>query len=333
MRIAVLGTGSWGTALALLLSHRATTVTLWDRDADLLGRIRSDGENARYLPGHSFPRNVTMADTVADAVSGAEAVVLAVPSGGVRETARLLAETGTNPRLLVNAGKGLEEQTGLRISEILAEELQADLAARAVTLSGPNLAVELAKGIPTATVVASRDPNSASEAQALFSSASLRVYTNPDLVGVELGGALKNVFAVGAGICDGLGYGDNTKATLVTRGLAEMTRLGVALGADQRTFVGLSGVGDLMATSASSLSRNLRLGRGLGSGLSVSEALAAVAQVAEGMPTCRAARDLARRTGVDMPITEQIYLVLFEGKPPRQAVHDLMGREPKEEYA
>jgi len=234
---------------------------------------------------------------------------------------------------LVNAGKGLEEETGLRMSQVLGEELDREMAERAVALSGPNLAVEIARQVPTATVVASCDPESAAAAQQLFSAPSLRVYRNPDITGVELGGALKNVFAIGAGISDGLGYGDNTKATLVTRGLAEMTRLGAALGADPRTFMGLSGVGDLMATCASALSRNLRLGRGLGQGLSVSDALAAVAQVAEGMPTCRAAYNLAARLGVEVPIIEQIYLVLFESKPPRQAVFDLMHREPKVEYA
>lgn len=333
MKAAVLGTGSWGTALALLLADKGIEITLWDGDNDLLASIRKERENKRYLPGHALPQHVTVADTVQEAVTGADCVVMAVPSDGVRSTARLLRESGASPKLLVNAGKGLEELTGLRMSQVLLEELTEELARRAVALSGPNLAVELAKRIPTATVVASRDHQSAAAAQELFAAPSLRVYTNPDLTGVELGGALKNVFAIGAGISDGLGYGDNTKATLVTRGLAEMTRLGLALGADARSFVGLSGVGDLMATCASPLSRNLRLGRGLGRGLSVQDALSAVAQVAEGMPTCGAAYVLARRMGVEMPITEQIYLVLYEGKSPRQAVHDLMTRELKEEYA
>ena len=331
MRVAVLGAGSWGTALALLLAGKGLEIALWDQDAELLARVRADRENRRYLPGHALPEAIVVADSVTDAVSDAEAVVLAVPSSGVRSVAVLLRDSGACPRLLVNAGKGLEEESGLRMSEVLGAELQEQLARRAVALSGPNLAVELAKRIPTATVVASQDAESAAAAQELFSACSLRVYRSTDIVGVELGGALKNIFAIGAGISDGLGYGDNTKATLVTRGLAEMTRLGLALGADPRTLTGLSGVGDLMATCASSLSRNWRLGNGLGRGVSVNEALAEIGQVAEGMPTCRAAHNLAQRLGVDMPITEQIYSVLFESKPPQQAVQDLMSREQKEE--
>ena len=332
LQVTVLGTGSWGTALALLLADKGTEVALWDQDMELLARIRDERENKRYLPGHPLFPNMNVVESLADAVTGAEVVVMAVPSGGVRSAAQLLSKCDFHPRLFVNAGKGLEEQTGLRMSQVLAEELPNEIADRVVALSGPNLAVELANKIPTATVVASKYPECTEAAQELFSGPSLRIYRNPDVTGVELGGALKNVFAISAGICDGLGYGDNTKATAVTRGLTEMTRLGVTLGADPRTFNGLSGVGDLMATCASGLSRNLRLGRGLGQGLPIKDALTAVAQVAEGMPTCRAAYNLAQSLGVCMPITEQIYKVLFEGKSPKQAVFDLMRREQKEEY-
>jgi len=256
----------------------------------------------------------------------------------VRQVAsRLAGRLDARPELveglLVNAGKGLESDTGLRGSEVLAQELGEETGRGVVALSGPNLAVELANGVPTATVVAGRDPERVARAQELFSCPTLRVYRNPDIVGVELGGALKNVLAIGAGISDGLGYGDNTKATLVTRGLVEMTRLGVALGADARTFTGLSGFGDLMATCASRLSRNLRLGLMLGQGRSVEDSLAALGQVAEGMPTCKAAYSLSRGLRIDAPITEQIHAVLFEAKPPKQAVHDLMTRDYKEECA
>ena len=201
-----------------------------------------------------------------------------------------------------------------------------------MALSGPNLAVELANSVPTATVVASSEPDCAAQTQQLFSCPSLRAYRNPDIVGVELGGALKNIVAIGAGISDGLGYGDNTKATLVTRGVMEMTRLGAALGANPRTFTGLSGFGDLMATCASRLSRNLRLGLMIGQGIGVEDSLIALGQVAEGMPTCKAAYILSARHGIDMPITQQIYEVLFSGKSPTQAVTDLMTRDYKDEF-
>jgi glycerol-3-phosphate dehydrogenase (NAD(P)+) len=278
-----------------------------------------------------LPDNVAATFSMEEALVGCESVVLAVPSTGVREVcaaARGLLAPGV---LLIHAGKGLESETGLRGSEVIAEELGEDAGRRCVALSGPNLAVELANNVPTATVVASCDPDRAALAQELFSSPSLRAYRNSDIVGVEMGGALKNVLAIGAGISDGLGYGDNTKATLVTRGLIEMTRLGAVLGADARTFTGLSGFGDLMATCASGLSRNLRLGRMLGDGRGLVESLDALGQVAEGMHTCEAAYLLSRKHDVYMPITEQIYSVLFLGRAPKQAVYELMSRGHKEE--
>lgn len=331
MKIAVLGSGSWGTALAVCLGRNGHAVRLWGL-AEEAAAIRRDGENARYLPGTKLPEFVSATSNLGEALCEREAVVLAIPSTAVRSVARLLAG-GIGPDvLLINAGKGLESNTGLRGSQVLREVLGDDIGGQCVVLSGPNLAVELANGVPTATVVACADLQRAAVAQEIFSSASLRVYRNPDVAGVELGGALKNVLAIGAGICDGLGYGDNTKASLVTRGLIEITRLGVALGADARTFSGLSGFGDLVATCASRLSRNLRLGLMLGQGMTPQDSLSKLGQVAEGMHTCEAAYALSARLSVEMPITSQVYAVIFEGKSPRQAVHDLMTRDHTDEF-
>lgn len=332
MNITVLGSGSWGTALAIILGKKGCQVTLWGRREELAQAVERERENTRYLPGARLPDSVSSTSAIGDALSACEAVVLAVPSTGVRQVISLLRGRVGRDALLIHAGKGLESETGLRGSEVIAQELGEKAGRGCVALSGPNLAVELANDIPTATVVASADSDRAARAQELFSSPSLRVYRNPDIAGVELGGALKNVLAIGAGISDGLGYGDNTKATMVTRGLSEMTRLGVALGADARTFTGLSGFGDLMATCASRLSRNLRLGLMLGQGRSLEESLDSLGQVAEGMHTCEAAYLLSRRHDVYMPLTEQIHAMLFERRPPRQAVLELMTRVHKVEF-
>ncbi|MGQ9454761.1 MAG: NAD(P)H-dependent glycerol-3-phosphate dehydrogenase [Armatimonadota bacterium] len=331
MDVAVLGSGSWGTALAVLLARKGNRVNLWGV-AEEIEAIRRDRENARYLPGIKLSPGIHPTSNLDEALSRVDAVVLAVPSTGVREVARRMKNLLDPQSLLINAGKGLESDTGLRGSQVIAQELGDEIGRRCVVLSGPNLAVELAGGVPTATVVASLDDERARRAQELFWATNLRVYTNSDVVGVELGGALKNVLAIGAGISDGLGYGDNTKATLVTRGVVEMIRLGTALGADSRTFTGLSGFGDLMATCASKLSRNLRLGMMLGQGKTLSESLEVLGQVAEGIYTCRAAYLLSKKHNVYMPITSEVYAVLFEGKTPQQAVADLMSRDHKEEF-
>ncbi len=332
MKSTVLGSGSWGTALAILLGKKGYSVRLWGF-AEESAAISRDRENVRYLPGAALPDTVTPTSDIDEALADCEAVVLAIPSTGVRDVSALLKGKLDPSILLVHAGKGLESETGLRGSQVITEELGDEIGSGCVVLSGPNLAVELARGIPTATVVASSDQQRVMNAQEMFSSPSLRVYRNRDVAGVELGGALKNVLAIGAGIAEGLGYGDNTKATVVTRGLVEMTRLGTALGADAKTFTGLSGFGDLMATCASHLSRNLRLGLMLGQGSSVDESLESLGQVAEGMPTCKAAYLLSRSRDIYAPITEQIYAVLFDGKSPGQAVIDLMARDNKDELA
>ncbi|MCE5323919.1 NAD(P)-dependent glycerol-3-phosphate dehydrogenase [bacterium] len=333
MKIAVIGSGSWGTALAVLLGKKGYDVRLWSRRKELADAIARDRQNLQYLPEVMLPQTIMSTSCFDEALSGAEAVVLAVPSTGVREVVTAICGKIGVDILLIHAGKGLESETGLSGSGVIMEVLGDEIGRGCVALSGPNLAVELAHDIPTATVVASCDMSRAAKAQDIFSSQSLRVYRNPDIVGVELGGALKNVFAIGSGISDGLGYGDNTKATLVTRGLAEMTRLGINLGAESKTFTGLSGFGDLMATCASRLSRNLRLGLMLGQGMGLDESLGALGQVAEGMHTCEAAYLLSKKHGIYMPITEQIHAVLFDGKSSKQAVYDLMCRDQKDELS
>lgn len=330
MQIAVIGAGSWGTALALLLTNKNHSVKMWTPEPDVVMDIQSNRVNSKYLPGHVFMGSPLATGDMAEAVDRADAVIMAVPSEAVRDVATQLSRAMDDIPLLINAGKGLESSTGLRLSQVLAEAL-GERGRTCVALSGPNLAVEVARQVPTATVVACVDQDRAKRAQELLSCYHLRAYRSSDVAGVELGGALKNVLAIGAGISDGMGYGDNTKAALVTRGLVEMMRLGEALGAQPRTFMGLAGVGDLITTCASRLSRNLRVGVALGQGKTLDEALSEVKQVAEGVPTCRAAFALASTHGVCAPITEQLYKVLFEGRSPTEAVTDLMLREPKEE--
>jgi glycerol-3-phosphate dehydrogenase (NAD(P)+) len=330
MQIAILGGGSWGTALTLLLTNKGYSVRLWSNEPEVIQDINSNQVNSKYLPGLPFSQPVIATGKMAEAVNGAETVVMAVPSGAVREVASQLSGIITSDPLLVNVGKGLESSTGLRISQILAETIP-HAAKRCVVLSGPNLAVEVARQIPTATVAASADADRAIQAQNLFTCTHLRVYRSSDVTGVEVAGALKNVLAIGAGICDGLGFGDNTKAAFVTRGLVEMMRLGEALGGQSKTFMGLAGIGDLLATCASRLSRNLRAGIAIGQGKTIEQALAEIQQVAEGIPTCKAAYNLAASLGVYAPITEQLHEILFEGKSPYQAVTDLMTREMKAE--
>lgn len=331
-KTAVLGAGSWGTALAYVLARKGYKVALWGRRRDLCDSISSTRRNDRYLPSLVLPDNILCTSSIAEAVDGVEVIVLAIPSSGLREVTAALLKSLPHSAVLVHAGKGLECETGMRGSQVLAEVL-GSRAADCVVLSGPNLAVELAEGIPTATVLASADMGKAVAVQEMFHSQCFRAYTNQDVVGVELGGAIKNVLAIGAGISDGLGFGDNTKATLVTRGLAEMTRLGVALGADAKTFTGLSGIGDLMATCASRLSRNLRLGLLIGGGMALERALKEIGQVAEGVPTCSAAFGLAQKHDVYTPIITEIHALLFENKPPKQAVADLMLKERKWELS
>lgn len=326
---AVAGPTTWGTTLAVLIASRGTDCLLLCRDAAEADRLRSAGAHPRRLPGISFPPGLRPTASLEEVADRAGAILLAVPSETLRANARRLAGAVGPRTIVVSATKGLERGTGRRMTEILAEELGP--AARLAVLSGPNLAGEIARGLPASTVVAAADPAVAAAVQAALNGPTFRVYTRTDVIGVEFGGALKNIIAIAAGIADGLGAGDNAKAGLITRGLAEMTRLGVAAGADARTFAGLAGLGDLVATCASRLSRNHTTGERLAAGEPLGAITAALGQVVEGVPTTAAACDLARRLGVELPIAEQLHQVLFAGKLPRRAVDDLMTRAPTAE--
>jgi glycerol-3-phosphate dehydrogenase (NAD(P)+) len=325
MNITVLGAGAWGTALAALLQRAPNTVTLWGRDAAHLEAIRKSGRNERYLPGIELPEDWRLECNLATALAAAEVVVVAVPSKAFRSVTAALANFSG---IIVSVTKGIEHQTGLTMSGIL--EANAPHA-KLVALSGPSLALEVARGIPTAIVAASSDPAVVGIAQKLLHRPAFRVYTSADIVGVELGGALKNVIAIAAGVCDGLGFGDNSKASLVTRGIVEMRRLGGACGAQPETFAGLSGIGDLMVTCFSKLSRNRGYGERIGRGEKPDAVLASLTSVVEGYPTARSACDLAQKLNISTPIIDEVHAMLYEGKNIRKAVQDLTTRESKAE--
>ncbi len=327
MQVAVLGAGSWGTTLAAHLAGVGATVRLWDISRPHLETIEAEHENRKFLPGIPLPAGVKVAAELEAALAGSAMVVFAVPSHGIRETARSVRAEGS-VALPVSAAKGLELESLKRMTEVLEEEL-GDPAP--VLLAGPSHAEEVSRGIPTSVVAASRDPDRARRVQSLFSTRRFRVYTNDDVVGCEWGGALKNVIAIGGGICDGLGYGDNTKGALLTRGLAEMARLGVAMGGRRETFFGLCGMGDLITTAISRHSRNRRLGEEIGRGKSLKQVLGEMHMVTEGVNTARAARELGARRDVELPLTEQVCAVLFEGRSPERALGELMTRDLKSE--
>jgi glycerol-3-phosphate dehydrogenase (NAD(P)+) len=328
MQIAIIGDGGWGTALGLILHRNGHKVTLWGPFPDYLDEVRRTGENRKFLPGVKLPGDLTWTSDRAQAVTGADALVLAMPSRFYRQVLTSFAPLIQGNPCIVSVSKGLDKETHRRLTEV-AEEV---LGRRPVAaLSGPSHAEEVARGIPTAVAIACTDHAVAESLQQIFNNPTFRVYTTADVVGVELGGALKNVIAVAAGISDGIGFGDNSKAALITRGLAEITRLGVARGAQAETFAGLSGIGDLIVTCASKLSRNRGVGERLGHGEKMEAILSSMEQVAEGVWTCRAALELARELKVDVPITEQVVAVVHEGLDPRVAVQALMGRDPKPE--
>ncbi len=331
MRFGILGGGGWGTALSIVLSSRGGAVVVWEYDAEQCARVKSERVNEKFLPGVALPESVEFTADLAGAVTGSDVIVFAVPSHTLRPVAKKLAALDAPGALLVVATKGIEDGSLMRMSEVLVDELSAAASDRIVVLAGPSHAEEVSRGHPTAVVSASASAASAKQVQQLFSTATFRVYTNEDVVGVELGVSVKNVVAIASGICDGIGYGDNTKAALITRGLAEITRLGLALGARRETFFGLAGVGDLVVTCLSRHSRNRYVGEEVGKGKTLEAVLSGMVMVAEGVKTTKSALHLARRHEVEMPITEQVYAVLFEGKDPHTAIDELMTRELKAE--
>jgi glycerol-3-phosphate dehydrogenase (NAD(P)+) len=330
MKAAVLGAGSWGTAFAKVLADAGTDVVLWARRHEVAVNIQDRRHNPDYLPGMRLPEPVTATSDAATALTGAELVALAIPSQTLRANLAEWRDLIDPDASLVSLIKGIELGTSKRMSEVIVETAGVT-ADRVAIVSGPNLAAEIAAEQPTASVVACADPLRAAVVQKAVSTRYFRPYTNDDVVGCELGGAVKNVIALAYGMAHALGFGDNTKAALITRGLAETARLGVRLGADPLTFAGLAGLGDLVATCSSPLSRNRTFGEHLGRGETLEQAQAATRQTAEGVKSCLAIRDLARRYDVEMPITEQVELVCHEGADPRVAVTALMSRETKPE--
>ncbi len=330
-RVTVIGAGSWGTAIAVLLARKDLQVKMWSVEKPVVEEMNTKKTNESYLPGVIIPDAVSVYHSVAESLKEANVIVMSVPSQAFREVVQNILPFLTGEELIVNTAKGIEEASLKRLSEVFYEEAGKDLYDNYVALSGPSHAEEVSREIPTTVSVAGARRKSCERAQELFMSPRFRVYTNPDLAGVEIGGALKNVIAICTGISDGLGFGDNTKAALMTRGLAEISRLGVAMGANPLTFAGLAGVGDLIVTCTSMHSRNRRFGIEVGKGQTVAEALKTVRMVVEGYRTTGAAYRLGKNAGVSMPITEQAYNVLYEGENTAESVSKLMMRGKKHE--
>ena len=330
--VTVVGTTSWGTTLGIILAREGHAVRLMARTDDEARLLNSERENSRFVPGFPFPDSVRSTADPDDAFSSTDLTILAVPSQTMRANVRRLAERIPPDSILVSAAKGLELGTVRRMSQVIEEELAPGWVEGVfVPCQAPTLASEVVRGLPTPSVIASRNPVAAIAAQHIMNSSVFRAYTNDDVVGVELGGALKNIIALGAGMCDGMRLGDNAKSGFITRGLAEVTRLGVAAGANPSTFAGLAGIGDLIATCSSSLSRNHQVGDRLAAGESLDDIRRGMQNVAEGVDTTRAALDLARQLDVEMPIAQAIHAILFEGMSVSQAVQELMGRDPRPE--
>ncbi|MBQ7840329.1 MAG: NAD(P)H-dependent glycerol-3-phosphate dehydrogenase [Lachnospiraceae bacterium] len=329
-KIGMIGAGSWGTALTWLLSNNGHEVTVWSALADEIEMLKKDREQKSKLPGVILQDSVKFTTVLKEAVEGMDLLVLAVPSPFTRSTAHQLKDVTAKDQIIVNVAKGIEEKTLMTLSQIIEEEVpQADVA----VLSGPSHAEEVGKGIPTTIVVGAKTKKTAELIQNTFMSPVFRVYTSPDVLGIELGAALKNVVALAAGIADGLGYGDNTKAALITRGIAEIARLGTAMGGRAETFSGLSGIGDLIVTCASMHSRNRRAGILIGKGYTMEAAMNEVKMVVEGVYSAKAAMGLAQKYQIQLPIIEQVNEILFNGKPAADAVKDLMLRDKKIEIS
>lgn len=332
MQVTVLGSGSWGSALAKVLADKGHRVTLWGRRPELMEAIRTSHQNTQYLPGITFPDTLSATSDLSEALARAEMIVVAVPTHGLREVLRAARPHIERPVPIVSATKGIENDTLMLVSDVIASELPWSRECFAA-LSGPSFALEVAQRLPTVVVAAAHDLSLAREVQqAFFSDGTFRVYVSTDVVGVEVGGALKNVIAIAAGASDGMGFGHNARAALITRGLAEIARMAVKLGGEPLTVAGLAGMGDLVLTCTGQLSRNRHVGYELGKGRPLNEVLAEMHQVAEGVRTAKSAHELARREGVSMPIVAEVYKVLYEGKDPRAAVWDLMVRQANREF-
>lgn len=329
--IAVLGAGSWGTALSVLLSANGHEVFLWEFFEERIDQIVSTRENPDFLPGVKIPEEIIISSDLEECIVNRDMILLTVPSHVVRSVCERFPEDLKGNPLLVSGCKGIENETLLRVSEIIKDTQPNISDQRIVILSGPSHAEEVGRRVPTAVTAASVSREAANIVQNIFMNPSFRIYTNKDVVGVELGGSLKNVIAIASGISDGVGFGDNTKAALLNRGIVEITRLGTAMGADRITFAGLSGMGDLIVTCTSRHSRNRYLGEQIGKGKNLNEVKNEMVQVVEGVRTTRSVFDLAKKFKVEMPISNEVYKVLFEEKNPKDAVYDLMTRNPKSE--
>ena len=321
--ISIVGAGSWGTAIAMLLANKGYNVKLWVRDEELIGKIKSTRENSEYLPGAILPESIIVSSDMEYCCKGSEAVVIAAPSHAMRDICSRMRDFTLKGQVIVSLTKGIENDTLLRMSQVINEFMPENEVA---VVSGPSHAEEVSKGIPTAVVASSKKRIVAEYIQDIFMTPLFRVYTNPDIVGVELGGALKNIIALGAGIIDGLGLGDNTKAAIMTRGIVEMARLGECLGASRNTFAGLSGIGDLIVTCTSMHSRNRRAGIAIGQGKSLEEVLGGTRMVVEGVRTTKSAYQLAKKQSIEMPITQEIYHLLFDKADIRDSVMNLTTR-------
>jgi glycerol-3-phosphate dehydrogenase (NAD(P)+) len=328
MKVGIIGAGSWGTAVAILLGKKGYNVHIWDRKNELTDEINSSRENIRYLPGVLLPSNVVGERDAVETVRDAEVIVMAVPSHAVRSVCEGLKNQIHKNQVFVSLAKGIENVSFKRMSEVIEEIYPENPVG---VLSGPSHAEEVSRDIPTTVASSAKSRDTAEFIQDVFITPKFRVYTNPDIIGVELGGAVKNIIAIAAGISDGLGYGDNTKAALMTRGIAEIARLGVAMGAQPLTFAGLSGIGDLIVTCTSMHSRNRRAGILIGQGKSVEEALKEVNMVVEGVNTTKSVYELCKSINIEMPITNELYKVLFEGKGAKYAVSELMLRDKTHE--
>ncbi|MBI2869735.1 MAG: NAD(P)-dependent glycerol-3-phosphate dehydrogenase [Chloroflexi bacterium] len=330
-KLNIIGTTSWGITLGSMLAHKGLEISIWARTEKEAQELNKKGPNPQHFPGFTPSKNLSFTGDLGKCFHDSKAVILAVPSQSVRENMRRIAKHLDKSIIVISGAKGLEVDTGKRMSQVVAEEMGKGLKSNICVLSGPNLAREILKNLPAASVVAAEDAGIARKAQKMLTCPNFCVFTHTDIVGLELGGALKNIIALGAGIADGMGYGDNAKAAFMTRGLTEITALGVALGANPLTFSGLAGLGDLIATCASPLSRNHYVGAELSKGRSLKEILESMDEVAEGVGTTLVARNLAQKLGLEMPITEKIYRILYENAEPRQIALELMGANNRHE--